>query len=151
MPRKTREEKLQEKIDHLEDVLESLEHPSMEHIKVLYFNNRDEYFLIANTYRGKNYVRLGLERVEEGTPDPHPSEIAARNDDGKVTAKYVDLPDESLKIVKTLTKAEAIKKYTAELEAAKDEMLRIDESKLNLGQAAVQKAKDKKKKLIAHN
>jgi len=131
MARKTREEKLQEGIDHIEDILESLDHPSMGHIKNLYFNNRDEYFLYVKPYRGEQYVRLGLERVDtsNGDEDPDPSEVAARNDDGWVTAKYVALPDDSLKIVKVLTKAQAIKKYEAELEALKNELSGVEAGK----------------------
>lgn len=140
MARKTREQKLREEIDNLENVLESLDHPDMEHIANLYFNNKGEYFLNCKTYRGKKYVRLGLQAIDAADPSermPPESEQAAKNDNGDLTHKYIPYPDdqmkkEGLEIVETLTKAQAIKRFEKSLEAKKTELDQMVNGDINI-------------------
>jgi hypothetical protein len=119
MARKTQEEKMQDRIDHYENVLESLEH--LPHIKHLYFNAAGEYFLYCKEYHGKKYARLSIQAVymEEGSAEPPANEVASRDNDGKVKAIYVAPSDPTLEIVKTLTMEQSKKHFAELLNAAK--------------------------------
>lgn len=123
MARKTPQVKLEETIDHLENVLESMEHPDMSHIKTLYFDGKGDWFLIGRKYRGKYYKQLGLSKVDttNGDADPEPHEIAATNDDGFVTAKHV-APEGNHMELKPMSKVDAVKLFEKQLKAAKEDL-----------------------------
>lgn len=145
MARKTPKEKLEEKAEHLENILESLESPSMDHIKNLYFNRQGDHFLIARTYRGKLYARLDLELIDPDGPgqDPATEEIASRNERDMVTAKFTAPVKPQDIITETLTKKQVITRFEAQLLQVK-----IDLRNLDTPEAAMPKAKQKQKRKV---
>lgn len=126
MARVTQEEKLLKEISIIDDTLYTLEHPDTGHIKNVYFNSIGQHFFIARPFEGKLYTQLNLKAVDVTGDNPYPKDehIVFVPDTGSpstVTAHCAP-EDKNCHIVKTLTKAEAIK-YFEKLFADKKEQL----------------------------
>lgn len=133
MARVTQEEKLLKEISILDDTLYTLEHKDTEHIKNIYFNAIGQHFFIARPFEGKLYTQLNLKAVDVTGDNPYPKDehIVFVPDTGSpstVTAHCAP-EDVNCHIVKTLTKADAIKHYEKLFADKKEQLEDLQEKK----------------------
>lgn len=133
------EERLQKRINVLDDTIFSLEHPDMKHVKEVYFNGKGQHFFIARECKGKLYTRLDLIQrdVTGSNPYPRPEEIAyAPEGSGRGYVMVYGAPvDPDCLIVSKMDKETAIAHFKKEYEDAMAELRAIEDRAIALAKA----------------